>query len=170
MELNKKLLNIFKKTRTTSDEYTYTCSYINEINQKHIITAYYGNDVALNSEYKTPSFSGSDSVGTKLTLSDGKVKIGKGVSKVKVSFSVFYNNIGDTAYVWAQLQKNNTNVVGTITASPKAFMTGTCTEHIISVSENDLLNIKYNNPDYSTGNVQVRGGGDNTYMTVEVIE
>lgn len=31
MELNKKLLNIFKKTKTTSDEYTYTCSYINDL-------------------------------------------------------------------------------------------------------------------------------------------
>lgn len=30
MKLNKKLLDIFKKTKTTSDEYTYTCSYINE--------------------------------------------------------------------------------------------------------------------------------------------
>ena len=31
MELNKKLLNIFKKAKTTSDEDTYTCSYINDL-------------------------------------------------------------------------------------------------------------------------------------------
>ena len=31
MKLNKKLLDIFKKIKTTSDEYTYTCSYINPI-------------------------------------------------------------------------------------------------------------------------------------------
>lgn len=30
MEINKKLLDIFKKEKTTSDEDTYTCSYINE--------------------------------------------------------------------------------------------------------------------------------------------
>ena len=31
MNINKKLLDIFKKTKTTSDEYTYTCSYINDL-------------------------------------------------------------------------------------------------------------------------------------------
>lgn len=31
MKLNKKLLDIFKKVKTTSDEYTYTCSYINDL-------------------------------------------------------------------------------------------------------------------------------------------
>lgn len=30
MKINKKLLDIFKKTKTTSDEYTYTCDYIND--------------------------------------------------------------------------------------------------------------------------------------------
>ena len=30
MFLNKKLLNIFKKTKTTSDNDTYTCNYIND--------------------------------------------------------------------------------------------------------------------------------------------
>jgi len=30
MKINKKLLDIFKTTKTTSDEYTYTCSYIND--------------------------------------------------------------------------------------------------------------------------------------------
>ena len=35
MKFNKKLLDIFKKTKTTSDEYTYTCSYINtELDKK----------------------------------------------------------------------------------------------------------------------------------------
>lgn len=29
LKINKKLLDIFKKTTTTSDEYTYTCSYVN---------------------------------------------------------------------------------------------------------------------------------------------
>ena len=111
LKLNKKLLDIFKTTKTTSDEYSYTCSYVNEINSKHIITAYYTSDKALNSEYKTPNFDSADVIGTKLTLSNGKIKIGAGVSKVKVSFTVFYNNIGDTAYAWAQLTKNNTNVI-----------------------------------------------------------
>ena len=31
MKLNKKLLDIFKIEKTTSDEYTYTCDYINDI-------------------------------------------------------------------------------------------------------------------------------------------
>jgi hypothetical protein len=31
MNINKKLLNIFKKTKTTSDEDTYTCSYVNDL-------------------------------------------------------------------------------------------------------------------------------------------
>ena len=31
MNINKKLLDIFKNTKTTSDEYTYTCSYINDL-------------------------------------------------------------------------------------------------------------------------------------------
>lgn len=31
MFLNKKLLNIFKRTKTTSDNDTYTCNYINDL-------------------------------------------------------------------------------------------------------------------------------------------
>lgn len=31
MFFNKKLLNIFKKTKTTTDEFTYPCSYLNPI-------------------------------------------------------------------------------------------------------------------------------------------
>ena len=31
LKLNKKLLDIFKTTKTTSDEHTYTCSYINDL-------------------------------------------------------------------------------------------------------------------------------------------
>jgi hypothetical protein len=43
MNINKKLLNIFKKVKTTSDEYTYTCSYINDLVE----------DVYSNNEVKT---------------------------------------------------------------------------------------------------------------------
>lgn len=43
MELNKKLLSIFKKVKTTSDEDTYTCSYINDLVE----------DVYSNNEIKT---------------------------------------------------------------------------------------------------------------------
>ena len=43
MKINKKLLDIFKKTKTTSDEYTYTCSYINDLVE----------DVYSNNEVKT---------------------------------------------------------------------------------------------------------------------
>lgn len=39
MKLNKKLLDIFKKVKTTSDEYTYACSYINtELDKKSSYT------------------------------------------------------------------------------------------------------------------------------------
>ena len=46
MELNKKLLNIFKKAKTTSDEDTYTCSYINiELGNKQPLVNYSTSEV-----------------------------------------------------------------------------------------------------------------------------
>lgn len=44
MKFNKKLLNIFKKVKTTSDEYTYTCSYINDL----VENVYSNNEVKTN--------------------------------------------------------------------------------------------------------------------------
>ena len=114
------------------------------------------------------------SIGTKLTLSNGSVKIGSGVSKVMVSGVLrgyFKNSTTTTNYEMGCRINKNTTIARTVefiidknaTIDAKLI---TVAPFLLDVEENDVISIGIYS---STGNA-VRKYLANSYLTVEVVE
>lgn len=104
------------------------------------------------------------STGTQLTQSGGGIKVGSGVSKVRVSATVFYNNTASKSYGWYDLRVNGTAVGYECIANiySNSFCTGTLAPVILSVSNGDVITL-YN----KEAGTAIRS--NSTYMTVEVV-
>ncbi|MEE1081609.1 MAG: hypothetical protein U0L19_10930 [Bacteroidales bacterium] len=105
------------------------------------------------------------STGTQLTQSsDGGIKVGSGVSKVRVSATVFYNNAASKSYGWYELRVNGSAVGYECIANvySNSFCTGTLAPIILSVSNGDVITL-YN----KEAGTAIRS--NSTYMTVEVV-
>ena len=83
-----------KQGKVLNDKYT-----------KHIIAISLASTVTGLTTSQIVNFNNSEIVGTKLSLSGGKVVIGSGVSKVIVSGAAFIESGGTTGYMWAQIRK-----------------------------------------------------------------
>ena len=108
--------------------------------------------------------------GTKLTLENGKVKIGTGVSKVRISGSIFMDiTQQNSGYLWGRIAKNGSNVQGSIhpLVTGMSFISACIPSNIIDVKENDLLHL---NVDSAGATGTVRNTVENTWLCVEVIE
>lgn len=105
--------------------------------------------------------------GTKFSLVSGAVKVRKGVSKVRISASIFVDNwIAGASYGWGKIRKNGSNVAGTINSSSAAHMSTPIATTIISVKSGDLLEIVFEGP----AETIARAGRTNTWLCVESIE
>ena len=105
------------------------------------------------------------STGAQLTQSsDGGIKVGSGVSKVRVSATVFYNNAASKSYGWYELRVNGTAIGYECIANvySNSFCTGTLAPIILSVSNGDVITL-YN----KEAGTAIRS--NSTYMTVEVV-
>lgn len=103
------------------------------------------------------------STGTQLSQSGGGIKIGSGVSMVRVSASVFFN-ASSRPYGWFDLRKNG-NATGyecIANIYSDSFCSGTLASIILPVAENDVITL-YN----KEGGTSIRASA--TYLTVEVI-
>ena len=147
---------------------------IDEKLEKHQIIAYNSNNFNVNVENLIKDFEESYNVGTKLSLSNGKVYVGQGVSKVRLNATAFcenmnYNNIG---YMWFFIVKNGyEEVAGSIISGVVNYFQTVCiTDIVIDVSEGDYFQLKYNNPNYETHSPTIRAGKGNTRLFVEVVE
>jgi hypothetical protein len=110
------------------------------------------------------------SKGTKLTIENGKVKIGEGVSKVRVSGSIFMNiDTQASGYLWGRIVNNGNHVSGNITPTllGMSFTSSSIPSIIIEVKENDLLGL---NVDAANVSGTTRDGETTTWLCVEVIE
>lgn len=166
-----------KTTKTTSDTETYSCNYVNKITEKNILSAYnasVGEEVSAFGTTTIALDTVISSIGTKLTLSNGSVKIGSGVSKVMVSGVLrgyFKNNNTTTNYeVGCRINKNTTIaravefiIDKNATINAKLI---TVAPFLLDVEENDVISIGIYS---STGNA-VRKYLANSYLTIEVIE
>lgn len=113
----------------------------------------------------------SHSKGSKFSIENGKIKIGAGVSKVRISGSIFtdISYIENAGYMWGRIAHNNSNTLGSITpiVPNMSFASASIPSTIINVKEGDLLHL---NAD-ATGLIGVaRSGANNTWLCVEVIE
>lgn len=107
-----------------------------------------------------------DSIGSRLTLSSGGVKVGAGITKVLVSSNVFFNATNGKNYGWYDLRINGSNTGYEAIASIYGGTYGTASFSpiVLSVSENDIITL-YN----KESGVNIRGGWA-TYLTVQVIK
>lgn len=123
---------------------------------------------SLSDNFKILLNSKADGYGAKLTLENNSVKIGSGISKIKVSASVFVNGPNQTGYVWGKILKNEETISSSIIpyANQGSFLSTPIPASIVDVSENDEISLIAD----STCNGTLRTGKANTWLLVEVIE
>lgn len=147
---------------------------INKCLDKNIIEAYIDNTITTNGEWYNLNFNNSVRTGTKLRLSNGKVYIGAGVSKVRVSACFFTEEVNSSniSYLWFFIKKNNSSEEATsiMSGTPVHFQTVVISDVIVNVTEGDYINVLVNNPNYGSKNIKIRGGKLNTRLFVEVID
>ena len=172
-----KITNNISNAKTTGTTNTYSCDYVNKITEKNILSAYnasVGEEVSAFGTTTIALDTVISSIGTKLTLSNGSVKIGSGVSKVMVSGVLrgyFKNNNSTTNYeVGCRINKNTTIaralefiIDKNTTINAKLI---TVAPFLLDVEENDVISIGI----YSSSGNAVRKYLENSYLTIEVIE
>lgn len=172
-----KITNNIWNTKTTGTTNTYSCDYINKITEKNILSAYNASAGEEVSSFGTTTIALDtviSSAGTKLTLSNGSVKIGSGVSKVMVSGVLrgyFKNNNTTTNYEMGCRINKNTTIARALefiidnnaTINAKLI---TVAPFLLDVKENDVISIGI----YSSSGNAVRKYLENSYLTIEVIE
>lgn len=145
---------------------------------KSIMTVYLKTDFTIantNTVYDLTNVEVLESVGTKLTLSSGKIKIGAGVSKVKVSYTAKCLSPANSTRTFTYLMQD-INGVATAITQEGAWFGGTnwqvnigVTPRILSVNENDTFYLRC----YGYKNNTIGGKSSDfipTILTVEVVE
>lgn len=152
------------KVKTNSDTDTYSCNYINDATQKQIISVETGSNFnfTINEYTEINTWKLYNQNGNKFSVENGKVKVGAGISKVKITATLSIDNQAqDTIFCYPKLNGVslspwclfNLNYSGTLTFSTM------CT-----VKENDIISCAL----YSTKNANINAGRAN--MIIEAVE
>lgn len=141
-----------------------------DIMKKNLILVYLSSNVPITVEWKYLSFDKFLSIGDKLTLSNGRVKVGKGVSKVKVSGTIFYEEANNGSYILNFIKSTSGGSASAILSSSNYFNSSSISESIFEVQEGTEIFYYLNNAAYSSKRTVVRSGIENTWLLVEVIE
>lgn len=153
-----------KTTKTATDTDTYSCNYINDATQKQIISVETGSafNFTINEYTEINTWKLYNQNGNKFSVENGKVKVGTGISKVKITATLSIDNQAqDTIYCYPKLNGVslspwclfNLNYSGTLTFST-----------MCNVKENDIISCAL----YSTKNANINAGRAN--MIIEAIE
>ena len=106
---------------------------------------------------------------TRLTYSNNGIKIGSGISKIKVSANVFGASTNNGSYLWTQIERvrGNTKTAISIAIDNTSTYFGSTshTPALCDVQENDI--IKVYKIDSNSTTIRTLA---NTYLTVEVVE
>lgn len=137
---------------------------------KNLALIYPKTNINVTNEWQTLSLTGSVIVGNKLTINNGKIKIGKGVSKVKVSGTIFFEEANTGSYMWNFIKSSNGGSIASILTSTSYFNTSVISEAIFNVNEGTEIYFYINNAGYASKRTVIRGGQQNTWLLVEVIE
>lgn len=140
------------------------------IMQKDLILAYLSNNISITNELQYINFDNALKVGNKLTLNNGRIKVGKGVSKVKVSGTIFFENVDNGSYMWNFIKADTGGTAGAILGGNNYFNSSSITTNIFEVEEGTEITYYLNNAGYQAKAPTVRGGQQNTWLLVEVIE
>ena len=145
---------------------------------KNIMTVYLTSDFTIpntNTVYDLTNMTLAESVGNKLSLVNGKIVIGDGVSKVKVSYTAKTMSSANTTRTFTYLMQD---INGTATAISQegSFYSATNQQvnigyqpRVVSVSQGDAFYLRC----YGYKNNVIAGAASTfviTYLTVEVVE
>ena len=106
--------------------------------------------------------------GEKFTLENDKIRVGAGVSAIRVSAAIFINDFIGTGYAWGKIMKNGaafaTAILPTIDgASPYGSVCIPST--IVPVKEGDLINLRVEQT--ARQQTSIRAGKQHTFLFVE---
>lgn len=121
----------------------------------------------INTETITVNFDMCVQIGKKLTLENGKVKIGKNVKKVLVSGTAFIDTPKASDYLWLFIAKNGGYVASNLTAGGMVYKSSSIAPRLIEVKEGDLISMIINT---TAGLPYSIRGGYPINMTVQVVE
>ena len=127
-----------KTTQTTSDTATYSCNYLN----KNILTVVMNaNFTSTAGEYvELSNWVEENKIGTKLNVSNGKIKIGKDVSYIKITGQFGANSEpNERYYFWTR--KNGTNVGTWVVEDVPNSYREIPFNQFIPVAENDVISV-----------------------------
>lgn len=143
---------------------------------REIITAYHNGAssqaVTLSSTYTSQQvqLNGYTRVGSKLTLSEDAIVIGKGVSTVLVSAMLGINRGPTSGMVYMDIKKNDEQIIYSATSFTDWLQSNMISNNIlVNVSEGDRITMHFATGD-KTGDFQIRRGKHITNLTVEVVE
>lgn len=140
--------------------------------QPHILTAALISNYNFSEQQKEEMLPLSlfNSTGNKLSMSNNKIVIGEGVSKVKVSYIATIDGKAPNTTCYFYLNKNSTRITISQVQHPVEYAKGSvpCTPIVLDVASGDELGLSaYTNSlsNYVAGSSSLR-----TFMTVEVVE
>ena len=141
-----------------------------EATEKNIITAYSTETQKGVSNSTTVTLSESISVGDKLTLQNNAIVIGRGISKVKVSGVIYFENVTDVQiYLFPRIMQNNEKLLAPIVSkASNQFEAVVFAEALVEVIEGDKFTL--NVGDVNNLKVDIKGNRNATYLTVEAVE
>lgn len=167
------------KTKTESDNDVYSCNYINtsinEINNninetksdlsRKVATAFLTNSISDVTSSLRLNLQGFESTTDKLTLSNGGIRIGAGISKVLISGNYFNVTSNTTGYCWSRISRNNDDVSLAIDQNNVNFASCSHSPKIQTVTEGDIIYLWK----WDDNKCDIRGGNVNTWLTVDVV-
>ena len=165
-----------KTTKTTSDTETYSCNYVNSL-KPSAITVGLNNDANFTtSSLIVPLDKVVGSTGSKFELINNKIKIGAGVTKIKVSGSLTEEST-IAGLFGGYISKNGTTLNDAINIGFSTLATAnemykiTCTPVIVDVNPGDLIMLNaYTQNASATVTIKAYNGGATNITIEEVIE
>lgn len=156
------------KSNSTTD--VYSCDYVNKF-ERNIITAKgVSQEIETISSGSKVTLSNAVIVGNKLTINNGGIKIGSGVSKVVINASTTYTSSSPSQHglIIYKNSKTDENRVARMLFNCGSNIdiqpTIDIPNQVIEVSENDILYL------YASSSSNKNISGALSYMTVEVVD
>ncbi len=164
-QLQDNMENSFKSTQTISDTDTYNCNYINNAIQKHMLSASLTASItpATGQYVEVSNWIAAKTVGDKLSIQNGKIAIGPGISKIKIA-GVIGTYTRNDQLIYMYLRKNGNNVTNPWIVKKTFDYDSFSYNNLIDVQENDIISIAtYGASEYQLDNSK-------TLLVFEVVE
>ena len=158
----------FKKTLTKNSKTVATEEFVNNAisDGKNMLMGYFDETISITSTaHNKITLTESVKNGSLLSISDGGIKIGAGVTKVEVSGNVYFTtgmNEGDS--IRSFIYKNDEAIVHNYGRSSGTYEDRAISPFLVDVSEGDIIYLYGSNATAGRGVIE-----SNSYLTVKVI-